>query len=530
MIVVHHLNDSRSQRVLWLLEELGVRYDITEQEIERQNARGIVEAIDSSSAFVEFKPDGTMTSANGNFLGVMGFSADEVIGRGRRFDREYRIVRPADGAVRWVHGRGELVLDGEGRPREMIGTIQDITERRASEDEKLELERRLLHAQKLESLGVLAGGIAHDFNNLLMSILGNLELAARHLRPQEGAAEFVRRATQAAERSADLTRQILAYSGRGATVSREIDLSRLVEENVHLLRAMIGKNVALELALDPDLPATRGDPAQLQQVVMNLITNGSEAIGARPGTIRLATGVVECDAAELARSRSAEIPPAGRFVLLEVEDDGCGMDPATQERFFDPFFSTKAMGRGLGTAAILGIVSGHGGAILVDSAVARGTRIRVMLPASGERPGRTTESPLAPAAGSAAPASGPRPGRTVLLADDEPAVLAVAGEMLRIGGFEVLTAGDGAAAVELYRREHHRIDCVVLDLSMPRLDGLGALREISRLEPAVCAVLASGYAKDDALRRFGAEPLRGFLQKPFTLDELLAAVEKALAG
>jgi len=304
----------------------------------------------------------------------------EVLGRRRSFDREYRIVRRFDGATRWVHGRGELLEGPGGEVVEMIGTIQDVTDRRAAEGEKLELERRLLQAQKLESIGLLAGGVAHDFNNLLLAIQGNLELALSRLPAGSPAVEFTRRAIQATERSAELTRQLLAYSGQGATVSRVVDLRKLVQDDAHLLGVTVGRGILLRLDLPPGIAPVRGDPGQLEQIVLNLIANAAEAIGPRGGTIRLATGTMECDATALARSRVTEVPPPGRYVFLEVADDGCGMDEATQQRLFDPFFSTKRLGRGLGMAAILGIVRAHRGAILVESRPGAGTRIRVLLP------------------------------------------------------------------------------------------------------------------------------------------------------
>src|SRR3990170_4789992 len=259
---------------------------------------------------------------------------------------------------------------------------QQIAWRKKAEQESLELERRLLHAQKLESLGVLAGGIAHDFNNLLMAILGNLDLALRKLSPLSPAGTNIQNALQAVHRGADLTRQMLAYSGKGQFVVKNIDLSELVEENAHLFRTSMAKTAALNLRLNRDLPLVEADPGQITQVIMNLITNASEAVGEKAGVIALSTGIQECDEAYLSRSRLEERPPAGRFVYLEVSDTGSGMDEETQQKLFDPFFTTKFTGRGLGMSAVLGIMRGHKGAILVDSVVGKGTTIRVLFPVS----------------------------------------------------------------------------------------------------------------------------------------------------
>ncbi|MBC7316806.1 MAG: hybrid sensor histidine kinase/response regulator, partial [Chloroflexi bacterium] len=243
-----------------------------------------------------------------------------------------------DGEIRWLRDYGLPEWDArEGRVVRIYGAAEDITERKRAEEERLEMERRLLQAQRLESLGVLAGGVAHDFNNLLMAIRGNLDLALLDLPPASPVRESIEEAARAVQRAADLTRQLLAYAGKGQFVISRVNLSALVEENALLFRAAIPKTVTLIVNLAPDVPAISADAGQIQQVVMNLLTNASEAIGEKPGTITLTTGVMEADAATLARSRLPDPPPAGRYVFLEVADTGCGMDEATIERIFEPF-------------------------------------------------------------------------------------------------------------------------------------------------------------------------------------------------
>ncbi len=442
-----------------------------------------------------------------------------------RFDHEYRIVRPGDGAVRWMHGQGELECDASDTPLRMIGTIQDITDRKRVEQERLDLERRLLHTQKLESLGVLAGGIAHDFNNLLMAILGNLDLALSELSPMAPARTSIEQSLTAARRAADLTRQMLAYSGKASFDVRAMDLNELVEENVHLFRACVSKLVTFSFLKGRDLPAIVADAGQVQQVIMNLITNASEAIGEQPGVITLATGSRPCTAGELRRSRLDDVPSPGQFVYLEVSDTGCGMDADTQQRLFDPFFTTKFMGRGLGMSAILGIVRGHRGAIIVDSTPGTGTTVRVLFPAVA-RPAAPVRAAGA-ASGPARPAAGP--GGTILVVDDEDMVRSVCRRMLEQHGWTVVEAPDGPTAITLYRERAAEIVCVVLDLSMPQMDGRSVLRELRAIRPDVKAILSSGYSQSrDGEPDPANAGFAGFIQKPYAGRALRDEVDRVI--
>jgi signal transduction histidine kinase/CheY-like chemotaxis protein len=397
-------------------------------------------------------------------------------------------------------------------------------EARRSNAERIELERRLLHAQKLESLGVLAGGIAHDFNNLLQAMIGYLDLALPELPPGSEALEAVAQAVAAARRAAGLTRQLLAYSGKGHFLVSPLDLSAMVRENANLLRASVPHTCAIELRLADGLPAIEADAGQVQQVVMNLITNAAEAIGPRPGTITVTTARREGGRGALEGSRIAGVEPADEYVAVEVADTGCGMEATTIERMFDPFFSTKGVGRGLGMSALLGIVRGHRGALFIDSAPGLGTTVRVLFRAQ-----RAGASPSASEVPRAAPAGGrpePAPG-TVLVVDDEDLVRRACVSMLRSLKRPALGAAGGSEAVELLRARRGEIRVAVVDLSMPGMDGMATLDALLAVDPTLKVILSSGFDEGALLGREGASRVAGFIQKPYSLSELRAVLAKA---
>ncbi len=411
------------------------------------------------------------------------------------------------------------VFDLDGEPM-ILAHVRDLRERKRAERERAALEEKVRQAQKLESLGVLAGGIAHDFNNLLMGVLGNADLALGKLPPGSPARPNVEAVVTAAERAAELTNQMLAYSGRGNFVVERLDLSGLVRETAHLLRTAISKKAVLRFDLQNGLSAIQADPTQVRQVVMNLITNASDALEGEDGVIWVRTGQVEADRSCLgAGPEYGDLSP-GRYAYVEVEDNGCGMDADTRERLFDPFFTTKFTGRGLGLAAVLGIVRGHRGAIRLDSEPGRGTTFRVLFPVS--------DGPLAGQAPTD-DAVGEPTGEAVLVVDDDPSVLEVAGAMLRAHGYRVFTAADGREGVRLFREKASDISAVILDLTMPRMGGEDAFREIHRIRPDTPVILASGYTETDATGRLGGLGIAGFIQKPFRVADLLAVVGRALS-
>jgi len=436
---------------------------------------------------------------------------------------EYELVR-RDGSKIPVEVSAATLRDDNGRPTGFITVIRDVSERQQAEQERRLMEQQIQHAQKLESLGVLAGGIAHDFNNLLMGVLGNASLALAELKPGSSLQRTVQKIETAALRAAELTNQMLAYSGKGRFLVQPLDLSTIVREMSELLKVSIGKNVTLRLDLAGNLPAVEADASQLRQVVMNLITNASEAVGEEAGLITVYTGIVEADRKYL---DSTSFPDQqlgeGRYVVLEVSDTGCGMSPETQARIFEPFFTTKFTGRGLGLAAVLGIVRGHGGTIKIYSEPGRGTTIKVLLPASNRQPqARSSTSQQQPAP------EHDLGDRTILVIDDDHSVREVSRAILERAGAQVLTASDGEEGLAVFARESERIDLIILDTTMPRMNGKEAFRRIRQVDASTQVLLTSGYNEQDITSHFAGKGLAGFLQKPYRAQSLLDAVARVL--
>jgi signal transduction histidine kinase/CheY-like chemotaxis protein len=396
----------------------------------------------------------------------------------------------------------------------------EIQERARSEAERKELDRQFQETQKLESLGLLAGGIAHDFNNLLTTVIGNVGLVRMEL-PQQGSVRtYLNEIDSASKRAADLCRQLLAYAGKGRIELRRLDLSGFVEDNLELLRLCVSKKVSLRLDLARDLPPVSGDPTQLRQILMNLVINGSEAIGDRPGVVRIVTRRIQADREFLARSVPLSDLKEGEYLALEVHDDGCGMTPEVQSRIFEPFYTTKFTGRGLGLAAVLGIARQHRGALTVESQPDKGTTFQLLLPPVAGR--------LEPALPSKPKGEPYRGQGTLLVADDEPSIRFFAGHILTKAGFEVQVAGDGAEALAIFARDPDRFRAVLLDLTMPRLDGQEAFSQIRQLRADVRVLLMSGFSHDEAMQRFAGQGLDGFIQKPFGPHEFLEALRRVL--
>lgn len=430
-----------------------------------------------------------------------------------------------DGRICHLLENAAPLFDEKGAVRGCVGAFVDITSRVEDEERRRALETRLLETQRRESLGALAGGVAHDFNNLLVGVLGNAELARDALPPSSPAIPLLERIMRSAQAAASLTRQMLAYSGKGRFLVERFDLSSLVRDMIALLEASISKKAVLRCEFDPDLPAIEADRGQMSQVVMNLLVNASEAIGDRPGTITLRTRLVELTP-EMIRGLLAENDcRPGRFIALEVADDGCGISADARNRIFEPFYSTKFAGRGLGLAAVQGIVRSHRGALRVESAPGEGSVFSLYFPVAGQ----TSPSADDPAASQDSPERRGRGGRAVVLvADDEQIVRDLVRQMLEVSGYTVIVVNDGVAAVEAVRERDGEIDVALLDLTMPRMGGDEALRGIRRLAPDLPVILTSGYAEQDAVHRFQGEARVGFIQKPFGRDTLLAKIGAAL--
>jgi PAS domain S-box-containing protein len=433
--------------------------------------------------------------------------------------RPYR-VRHRDGSVRWLYDSARVVRGDDGQVQCFLGYVIDITAHVRAEEEKRELERRLLHAQKLESLGVLAGGVAHDFNNLLAGILGQASLARRELGSTSGhLAESIDQIERLALRAADLTRQLLAYSGKGRFVVEPVDVGELVRDMASMLEVVISKKAALRLLLAPELPAVMADRTQLQQVIMNLITNASEALGEEAGSITIRTAVETCTSAYLEEAFGVKGLASGPYVSLEVSDTGVGMTPEVLGKLFDPFFTTKAAGRGLGMSAVLGIVRGHGGAIRVYSELGKGTSFRLLFPASDLPAVRAPRR---------APADGWRGEGTVLVVDDEDEVRSVTATICERLGFRTARASHGGEALELFAQHRDAIVLVILDMTMPVMGGEETLRALRREAPDLPIVMTSGFNEQDAINRLAGRKLTGFLQKPFRVEDVEAALRTAL--
>ncbi|MHB8883393.1 MAG: hybrid sensor histidine kinase/response regulator [Thermodesulfovibrionales bacterium] len=523
--------------------------DITGRDLAEDALRVIFDT--SQAGIILVDPQGTIVFANNRMAEMFGMTLEELIGtsypehlheseKSTGDDRMRRLIRGeiqsvsterhyvrADGSDFWGYLSGKRLESAEGDLKALVGIIADITERKQAEAEKLDMERRLLHAQKLESLGILAGGIAHDFNNLLMAMLGNLELSLLQLPPVSEARAGIEEAVRAGKRAADLTSQMLAYSGRGRFEVEEIDINALVTENVNLLKIATSKTVTLNLLLDKTLPPILADATQIQQVAMNLIINASEALGERPGVITITTGLRDYDEAGLSRSRIEKKPDPGRFLMLEVTDTGDGMDDETLQRLFDPFFSTKFTGRGLGMSAVLGIVKGHNGAIMVKTEPGNGTSVRVLLPLLSPASPETSRPVASPA--EKGPAQQSALCGTVLIADDEAMVLNICTAIVESLGCRVLTAKDGEEAVRIFQESSGSIDLVLLDLTMPRMDGLAAFEKMRRIRPDVRVVLSSGYSEQELSERYSGSGIGAFIQKPFHIDQLQAILARMLA-
>ena len=395
-------------------------------------------------------------------------------------------------------------------------------EKRHTEEERQKMQEKLRHTQKLESLGVLAGGIAHDFNNILTGILGNSELALDDLSPASPAHDFIEEIQKGAKRAAELSHQMLAYSGKGKFVIENIDVNEIIKDVTHMLEVSISKRHVIKNDLTANLPFVDVDITQIRQVIMNLIINASEAIGENNGVICVSTSTVECGGEGCQTWKSMvldDVLPVGEYILIEVTDTGVGMDKNTIKKIFDPFFTTKFTGRGLGMSAILGIIRGHKGAINVESEPGKGTKFTVFLPASRE----TSSTEKLDSKETEAPWQGTG---TVLVVDDEETVRGVAKSMLGKMGFKVIMAADGKEAVEILRDRSNEIDYIILDLTMPRMSGEECFLELRKIREDIPIVICSGYSEEETAKKFVDQRVNEFLQKPFRLKTLKNKMRK----
>ena len=426
---------------------------------------------------------------------------------------EMRLLR-ADGEQFWAHLQ---VTPGQNGECWLI--INDITERKYAEEAKLVLEQQLQQAQKLESLGVLAGGIAHDFNNILCVIMGNSSLAQLH---PHMTGKLLPEIDKAAQRAADLCRQLLAYAGKSLLSFTQVKMAALVDDMIKMLKATINHNVTITSDLSADIPSIRGDASQLRQIVMNLIINASEAIGEEHGDIRVSLAEATIVEGKSDKDHIGKSIPAGRYVCLEVTDNGCGMDDDTRQRVFEPFYTTKFTGRGLGMSAVLGIVTAHNGALQLTSQQGTGTSFKVYLPVqNGESAGDSLPHvSLAPWQGSG----------TILLVEDEPQLSMVAKALMQALGFSVMEAVNGKEALTLYQKNAEDITLVVTDIGMPVMDGYELFGKLKERAPELPIIISSGFCDTLASSRITTGDAAGFLNKPYSFDQLRDVLRGVMEG
>jgi len=501
----------------------------------RDFANCILDAVQDS--LVVLDADHHIRTANRSFLRTFQFLPDEAVGRplfdlwgagtdtdllrGRldelsssglpvqEFELEHTFATIGRRMLR-VNVRPIVFME---RKRSLLLAVEDITERRQAEKARHELEVKMFQVQKLESLGVLAGGIAHDLNNLLTPVLGYAEIVREMLPADSSTAPMLQIIEQHAQKAADLIQQILAYAGKGRFVIQPVDLSWLVQGMAGLLAAVLSRKANCRFELAEGLPTIEADLTQMRQVILNLVTNASEALEGAAGSITIRTGTLQADKGTLQSPQKAEDLPAGTYVFLEVADSGCGMTADTITKVFDPFFSTKFTGRGLGLAAVMGIVSGHGGAIQVRSECGKGSTFQVSFPAIPR---------FADGANSAADGDdGWRGSGTILVIDDESAIRKLAVFFLGQAGFTVLVAEDVEHGVELFRA-HADVAAVLLDMTMPGMSGQDAIGALHAIRPTVRIILMSGYTVEDAAGAHARQGVIAFVQKPFSRTTLLA--------
>ncbi len=500
-------------------------------------------ALDEHAIVAVTDAQGRITYVNEKFCAISKYSREDLLGQDHRIinsghhPRAFMTQlwdtiqaggvwkgeiknRAKDGSFYWVDTTIVPFLGEDGRPEQFIAIRADITLKKESEE-------ALRQSQKLESLGVLSGGIAHDFNNLLTAILGNANLGALHLPAESPAMPYLQQIEQATLRAADLTRQLLAYAGKGRFQVVEVDLNRLVVEMTQLLTVSLSKLAVVRYDLASGLPFISADPSQMQQLVMNLVTNASEAIGDETsgeemsGLITIRTGVQMVDATTNGGLLPSLPLSPGKYVTLEVSDTGCGMSPEVRDRIFDPFYTTKFTGRGLGLSAMLGILRSHHGGLKVYSELGHGSVFKLYLPAlslgvEGLPPRRVT---------------GEWQGHgTLLLVDDESAPRTVARALAESFGFQVVEASNGLEAVALFELRHKELSAVLMDLTMPHMDGRQAFLRMHEVDPEVPVVLTSGYSEQDVLSDFIGKGLAGFLPKPYQRSQFLAVLRQAVEG
>ena len=534
-------------------DKLQKAIEVTEQTSRRLEVAGVeMKALldHSPVGIVLLDSDKKISHVNPEMIRLSGYSREELIGGAlnRLFSsREARDVfkaeaaqslersgvyetdkqlRSKDGSFAWCHFSGRIIEQEDRKPG-IIWTVQDITKRKETEAEKLIRTRHLEQAQRLESLNVMAGAVAHHFNNIMMGLSGNLELLQMQAPSGSKIGKMAANAGKAAAKASQISDSMLTYVGQRPLQKEAGELSGLVQDMEELLQDSVRSSVGLSFHFDPQPAVCEFDDSQIRQVILNLVLNANEAIGDSPGDITIRTGCSRQPMTGLPLPfRDDDLPP-GQYVFCEITDSGTGMDKFTRERMFDPFFSTRFTGRGLGLAVVTGIVKAHNGVLTVKSRPKEGTTVTLLLPIAQKEVVMQPESmEYHDTVGGLLPTfSG-----VVLLADDDLMVTAVGSEMLKRLGFEVLTAVDGQEAVDLYTTHRETVCLVILDVSMPKKDGIEVLHDLKEINDEVIVILASGYGEDEVIKGTEKKPPNGFLHKPFKMKELSDAINKVLPG
>jgi len=538
---IKRMADQLSDTSRLLSSELSARRSVEKNlEESRKWFRAIFDSV-NDAVFVHDAETGRILDVNHRMCDLYGYTRKEalevgfqnILFDGAPYDLEHALgyirkaaaghpqtfewkARHKSGRSFWVEvSIGSAELAGKSC---VLAAVRDITERKRSEEVRERAEEQTREAQRMESLGVLAGGIAHDFNNLLMTILGNADITLMETPPLASSRANINEIIKASRRAAELCAQMLAYAGKGKFVTRMVNVNDLIAGMSKMFETSVSKKVSLSYEFGQNLPAVQADHTQLRQVLMNLLINASEAIGSQEGTITVSTGLLHCDQGYFQSTLTGVGRPEGDYVFLEVRDTGSGIKTEAVSKIFEPFYTTKFTGRGLGLPAVQGIVNSHNGAIKVHSEEGKGTVFTILLPAVGVADGQVVLS---------GDGEKPRSG-AILLVDDEESIRLMTSKMLRVIGYDVISVPDGEQALRVIKAREQSLACVLLDLNMPVMNGEDTYREIRKIDMALPVIISSGYGEQEISEKFSEKGILGVLRKPYQMAALRRKIEDTL--